>query len=144
DSPREVRATVVGAPMCPVDEVRIYEPGTEQEVPFGAIGELCCRGPYTVRGYFDAVDHNATTFTADGFYRTGDLAQAHAIEGTTYYSIEGRIKDLINRGGEKINAGEVELLLLKHDAIAAAAVVAMPDERLGERACAVLVRAPAA
>jgi non-ribosomal peptide synthetase component E (peptide arylation enzyme) len=61
------------------------------------------------------------------------------IEGERYLSIEGRIKDVISRGGEKVNAEEVELLLLRHPAVSAAAVVAMPDERLGERACAYLV-----
>jgi 2,3-dihydroxybenzoate-AMP ligase len=74
-------------------------------------------------------------FTTDGFYRTGDLARITPLG----LSIEGRIKDLINRGGEKINAEEVEALLLRHPAIALAAVVAMPDPRLGERACAFVV-----
>ena len=63
------------------------------------------------------------------------------IDGVRYVSIEGRIKDLINRGGEKINAEEIELLLVKHPGIANAAVVAMPDPRLGERTCAYLVAA---
>ncbi len=139
DGPRQARSTVVGRPMSPLDEVRIYDVGTEQPVPTGEVGELCCRGPYTIRGYFASPEHNRTAFTDDGFYRTGDLAAAHVIDGTTYYSIEGRIKDLINRGGEKVNAGEVELLLGKHPALEAVAVVAMPDERLGERTCAFVV-----
>ncbi len=61
------------------------------------------------------------------------------MEGTRYLSIDGRIKDVINRGGEKINAEEVELLLVRHPAVQQAAVVAMPDPRLGERSCAYLV-----
>lgn len=138
-TPREARLSTVGTALSPLDEVRILEPGTERELPDGSVGELCCTGPYTLRGYFDAADHNATAFTADGLYRTGDLASITLIEGGRYLSIEGRIKDVINRGGEKINAEEVELLLLKHPAIAAAAVVAMPDGRLGERTCAYLV-----
>jgi 2,3-dihydroxybenzoate-AMP ligase len=138
-SPREARATTVGTPLSPLDEVRVLVPGTEDEVPDGETGELCCRGPYTLRGYFDAAEHNARAFTADGFYRTGDLASIRRIDGERYLSIEGRIKDLINRGGEKINAEEVELLLLRHPRVAAAAVVAMPDPRLGERTCAYVV-----
>jgi non-ribosomal peptide synthetase component E (peptide arylation enzyme) len=136
---REVRATTVGTPLSPLDEIRVLEPGTEDEVPDGATGELCCRGPYTLRGYFDAAEHNARAFTSDGFYRTGDLASIRRIDGERCVSIEGRIKDLINRGGEKINAEEVESLLLRHPRVVAAAVVAMPDPRLGERTCAYVV-----
>jgi non-ribosomal peptide synthetase component E (peptide arylation enzyme)/AcrR family transcriptional regulator len=136
---REARATTVGIPLSPLDEIRILEPGTDTELPDGQVGELCCRGPYTLRGYFDAAAHNARAFTPDGFYRTGDLACVREIGGQRYLSIEGRIKDVINRGGEKINAEEVELLLLRHPRIIDAAAVAMPDPRLGERTCAYLV-----
>jgi non-ribosomal peptide synthetase component E (peptide arylation enzyme) len=138
-APREARATTVGSPLSPMDEIRILEPGSAAELPDGQVGELCCRGPYTVRGYFDAAAHNARAFTPDGFYRTGDLASIRAIGGQRYVSIEGRIKEVINRGGEKVNAAEVELLLLRHPRVTAAAAVAMPDPRLGERTCAYLV-----
>ena len=138
-APREARATTVGTPLSPMDEIRILEPGSITELPDGQVGELCCRGPYTVRGYFDAAAHNARAFTPDGFYRTGDLASVREIGGQRYVSIEGRIKDVINRGGEKINAAEVELLLLRHPRITGAAAVAMPDPRLGERTCAYIV-----
>ncbi|WIX98154.1 AMP-binding protein [Amycolatopsis mongoliensis] len=138
-APRTARLETVGTPLSAFDEVRILEPGTETDVDDGEVGELCCRGPYTLRGYYDAAEHNARAFTADGFYRTGDLAARRKIDGEWYVSIEGRIKDLINRGGEKINAEEVELLLLRHPRITAAAVVAMPDPRLGERTCAYVV-----
>ncbi|MFJ9779555.1 (2,3-dihydroxybenzoyl)adenylate synthase [Amycolatopsis sp. NPDC101161] len=141
-APRTARATTVGTPLSEMDEVRVLEPGTEDEVPDGEIGELCCRGPYTLRGYFDAEEHNARAFTTDGFYRTGDLAAVRVLDGERYVSIEGRIKDVINRGGEKINAEEVELLLLRHPGVTAAAVVAMPDPRLGERSCAFVVGGP--
>jgi 2,3-dihydroxybenzoate-AMP ligase len=139
DAGAELRAKTVGMPISPLDEVRLLEPGGLRQVAQGAAGELCVRGPYTIRGYLDAPQHNAIAFTPDGFYRTGDIVLAHSIDGLTAYSIEGRIKDLINRGGEKINAEEVETILERHDAIAEAALVAMPDERLGERACAYLV-----
>jgi len=138
-SPREARATTVGTPLSLADEIKILEPGSETEVARGQAGELCCRGPYTLRGYFDAPDVNRGAFTSDGFYRTGDLAAQVDLGGRPYVSIEGRIKDLINRGGEKISAEEVELLLLRHPRIIATAVVAMPDPRLGERTCAYVV-----
>ena len=138
-SPREARATTVGTPLSPLDEIQILEPGGTTEVPGGQAGELCCRGPYTLRGYFDAAAQNQAAFTTDGFYRTGDLAAVRDIDGQRYVRIEGRIKDLINRGGEKISAEEVEWLLLRHPRITATAVVAMPDPRLGERTCAYLV-----
>lgn len=138
-APRRARLETVGTPLSTLDEIRILDPGRDTEVADGEVGELCCRGPYTLRGYYDAAEHNARAFTTDGFYRTGDLAAVHQIDGGRYVSIEGRIKDLINRGGEKINAEEVELLLLRHNRITAAAVVAMPDPRLGERTCAYLV-----
>lgn len=131
-----LRRETVGVPISPLDEVRVLEPGGEDEVPDGEVGELCCRGPYTLRGYH-GVDR-PEAFTADGSYRTGDLAAVRRLDGYRAVSIEGRIKDLINRGGEKINAEEVELLLLDHPHVVEAALVAMPDPRLGERGCAYL------
>ncbi|PKZ65195.1 2,3-dihydroxybenzoate-AMP ligase [Gordonia terrae] len=137
----ESRLATVGTPIATRDEIRILDPGTEIEVPDGEVGELSCRGPYTIPGYFDAADHNRNAFTSDGFYRTGDLAKIVLVDGERHLSIEGRIKDLINRGGEKINAEEVEQLLVTHPRVRNAAVVAMPDPRLGERTCAYLVTA---
>ncbi|MEV0290410.1 AMP-binding protein [Kribbella sp. NPDC050820] len=142
DDPREARLWTVGTPLSEYDEVRILLPGTETEAPYGEIGELCCRGPYTIPGYYAAAERNALAFTSDGFYRTGDLARWETYGGVPQLLIEGRIKDVINRGGEKINAEEVELLLLRHAGIRQAAVVAMPDARLGERSCAYVVAGP--
>jgi 2,3-dihydroxybenzoate-AMP ligase len=146
DTSAELRRTTVGVPISPWDEVRILEPGSEEQVPDGEVGELCCRGPYTLRGYYtgasaatgDAAVDRPDAFTSDGFYRTGDLASIRLLDGHRAFSIEGRIKDLINRGGEKINAEEVELLLLAHPHVVEAALVGMPDPRLGERGCAYL------
>ena len=113
---------------------RIVTPnGTD--VATGAIGELWCRGPYTIRGYFCAPERNRDAFSADGFYRTGDLVR---LDTSGSLVVEGRIKDLINRGGEKINAEEIEAHLLAHPAVSAVAIVAMPDAILGEKACAYL------
>jgi len=139
DDPREARLRTVGTPLSEYDEVRILLPGTAVEAPYGEIGELCCRGPYTIPGYYAAGERNALAFTPDGFYRTGDLARWGTYNGRPQLVIEGRIKDVINRGGEKINAEEIELLLLRHPDIQQAAVVAMPDARLGERSCAYVV-----
>jgi non-ribosomal peptide synthetase component E (peptide arylation enzyme) len=141
-APPLLRYTTVGVPISPLDEAKILQPETEEEVPFGEIGELCCRGPYTIRGYYDATERNKTAFTSEGFYRTGDLAQGHEIEGVRCYSIEGRIKELINRGGEKINVEEVEQILSEYPPIQQVALVAMPDQRLQERACAYIILKP--
>ena len=141
DAPATARRATVGTPVCDQDEIRILEPGTDTDVGDETVGELCCRGPYTIAGYFDAPEHNRSAFTSDGFFRTGDLAKFTVIDGKRYVSIEGRIKDLINRGGEKINAEEVELLLAEFPGVADVAVVAMPDPRLGEKTCAYVVSA---
>lgn len=139
DAGEAVRHHTVGAPISPGDEVRILFPGEETEVPDGEIGELVTKGPYTIRGYYRAPAHNAATFTTDGRYRTGDLARRHVTAEGVYYSIEGRIKDVINRGVEKIHTEEVEELIVQHPGVLTAALVAMPDPVLGERGCAYLV-----
>lgn len=139
-----VRHHTVGAPISPGDEVRIVRPGTDEPVELGEIGEFCARGPYTIRGYFKAGQHNTSAFDAEGFYHTGDLAREHEFEGQSFFSIEGRIKDVINRGVEKIHAEEVEGLIVRHSKVANAALVAMPDRVLGEKACAYLVMEPGA
>jgi 2,3-dihydroxybenzoate---[aryl-carrier protein] ligase len=134
DQPDEIAFATQGRPLSPADEIRIVDTAGA-EVAAGAVGELCCRGPYTLRGYYRAPERNREAFTADGFYRTGDLVRLHPSGNLV---VEGRIKDLINRGGEKINAEEIEAHLIAHPAVSAAAVVAMPDPILGERSCAYL------
>jgi 2,3-dihydroxybenzoate-AMP ligase len=134
DERDEIAFATQGSPLSPADEIRIVNPdGTG--VASGAVGELWCRGPYTIRGYFHSPDRNREAFTADGFYRTGDLVR---LDPSGNLVVEGRIKDLINRGGEKVNAEEIEAHLIAHPAVSAAAVVAMPDAILGEKACAYL------
>jgi cyclohexanecarboxylate-CoA ligase len=88
-------------------------------------------------GYLGRPDLTAEAMTADGWYRTGDLA---TIDGDGYLRITGRIKDVVNRGGEKVPVAEIEQLLHEHPLVEEVAIVAMPDERLGERACAFVVR----
>ncbi|HEY7273357.1 MAG TPA: AMP-binding protein [Actinoplanes sp.] len=140
DDPREVRLETVGRPICSDDEVRLVDEDGEP-VADGEIGELLCRGPYTLRGYFRAPEHNTRAFTADGFYRSGDLMWRHS---TGNYVVAGRSKDLINRGGEKISAEEVENLILAHPAVQNVACIPVPDPVLGERMCACVVPHPGA
>ena len=142
DDPPELRRLTVGHPLSPLDEVRIVEPGTETPVAPGETGELCARGPYTLRGYLSAPERNAEAFTSDGFYRTGDLMSARESDGLTRYVFEGRAKDLVNRGGEKINAAEIEGLALQLPGVRYAGLVPVPDPRLGERACLCLELEP--
>jgi 2,3-dihydroxybenzoate-AMP ligase len=139
DAPADLRAETAGVPISPLDEIRVFRPGTQVEVAEGETGELAARGPYTIRGYLAAPERDREAFTAGGFYRSGDLVRARRYQGTLSYSIEGRMKDLIDRGGEKINAEEVERLVAGHPAVAEIALVGMPDPRLGERGCAYVV-----
>ena len=138
DDPPEVRLETVGRPICPDDEVRLVgEDGAD--VPDGEIGELLARGPYTLRGYYNAPEHNQRAFSPDGFYRSGDLMWRHP---SGNYVVAGRSKDLINRGGEKISAEEVENLILGHPAVLNVACVPVPDPVLGERMCACVIVRP--
>jgi 2,3-dihydroxybenzoate-AMP ligase len=138
DDPDEVVCTTQGRPMCPDDEVRLVDE-LDQDVPEGEPGSLLTRGPYTPRGYYRAAEQNARAFTADGWYRSGDICR-RTPEGNLI--VEGRDKDMINRGGEKISAEEVENLVYQLPAIAQVAAVAMPDRELGERVCLYVVPRP--
>jgi non-ribosomal peptide synthetase component E (peptide arylation enzyme) len=139
DAPEEALDWTAGVPLSPMDEVRLVEPGGTREVPFGEVGEMECRGPYTISGYYDAAERNAQAFTPDGFYRTGDLMMQRRIEGKAYYCFAGRTKDLVDRGHEKVNCEEVETAVSTHPAVAGCAVVGMPDAVLGERICIYIV-----
>ncbi|UCE32664.1 MAG: AMP-binding protein [Burkholderiales bacterium] len=141
DDPEEVKIETQGRLILPDDEFRIVDPDSGAEVEPGAVGELWCRGPYTIRGYYRAAEHNAKAFSADGFYKSGDLARLHPSGNVV---VDGRIKDCINRGGEKISSEEVENHMLAHPAVANCALVAMPDARLGEKGCAWVVLRPGA
>ena len=134
-----VRHGTVGYAVSPGDEVRLLVPGTELPVAPGEVGELCFRGPSTLTGYFADAEATAASFTSDGFFRSGDLMRAQALDGLPCYSFEGRIKDNINRGGEKIGAEELEVLIGQHPDVADVRVVAMPDPAYGEKVCAFLI-----
>lgn len=135
DDPEEVVLTTQGRPISADDELRILDE-SGQPVPDGQEGQLAVRGPYTFRGYFRAPEQNAKAFDAEGFYYSGDLVVRRP-DGNL--RVVGRVKDQINRGGEKIAAEEVEHLLLRHPQVRQAALVSMPDAGLGEKSCAFIV-----
>jgi 2,3-dihydroxybenzoate-AMP ligase len=138
DDPEDVVRETQGRPISPDDEIRVVDPDDpgEREVAPGEVGALLTRGPYTIRGYYRAEEHNASAFTADGFYRTGDLVR---ITDHGDVVVAGRVKEQINRGGEKIAAEEVENHLLAHPDVVDAAIVGVPDDFLGERTHAFVV-----
>ncbi|CAM8633059.1 EntE Peptide arylation enzymes [Comamonadaceae bacterium] len=133
--PEEVKLETCGRPVCEDDEVKLLDED-DREVAPGEVGEFTVRGPYTLRGYFGVPEYNAKQFTTDGFYRSGDLMRKHP---SGNYVVEGRKKDLINRGGEKISAEEVENLILMHPAVQNVACVPMPDANMGEKMCAFVI-----
>ena len=92
-------------------------------------------------GYLDNAEATAAAFTADGWFRTGDLAR---LDAAGNLQITGRLKDVINRGGVKFNCADVEAIIGAHEAVAQCAIVPMPDPVLGERACCFLVIKPGA
>lgn len=124
DDPEDIAAGTQGRPISDDDEIRIVD------------GELFTRGPYTIRGYYRADDHNKIAFTQDGFYRTGDLVD---VLPSGHLVVRGRVKELINRGGEKVAAEEVENHLLAHPNVHDVVIVPVPDRFLGERTCAVVI-----
>lgn len=134
DDPPEIVLHSSGRPVCEDDEIKVVD-DAGREVPDGELGELVTRGPYTIQGYYLAPEKNQEAFTPDGFYRMGDLVRK---QGRHIYT-EGRRKDLINRGGEKISCEEVEDLILQHPAVKSASLVAMPDPVFGEKACAYVI-----
>ncbi|MEY4425880.1 MAG: hypothetical protein RL535_178 [Pseudomonadota bacterium] len=135
NDPEEVKLETCGRPVCEDDEVKLLDED-DREVAMGEVGEFTVRGPYTLRGYFGVPEYNAKQFTTDGFYRSGDLMRMHP---SGNYVVEGRKKDLINRGGEKISAEEVENLILMHPAVQNVACVPMPDANMGEKMCAFVI-----
>ena len=104
-----------------------------RELPSGTEGHFEIASPTMFAGYLEEPGATADAYTSDGWYRTGDLA---VIDAAGYLRVTGRVKDVINRGGEKIPVADIEQLLYQHEAVREAAIVAMPDPRLGERACA--------
>ena len=128
----------VGRPVCPYDTIKIVDE-TGKEMPAHVEGELVSKGPGIFTGYFKSPEENSQIFTKDGFFKTGDKAKKDQFGNIT---ITGRIKDIINRGGEKISAMDIENLMSTHPGIRETAVVGMPDAILGERICAYVTLKP--
>lgn len=135
EDPPDLVIGTQGRPMSPADEISVVDARGKEVAP-GELGELLTRGPYTLRGYYRAPEHNARTFTESGFYRTGDLVR---VLPSGHLVVEGRVKGQINRGGDKISTEELENHILAHPAVHDAAVVGMPDATMGERTCVHLV-----
>ncbi len=135
DDPEDVICETQGRPMSPDDEILIVDE-SDNPVPEGQMGQLLTRGPYTLKGYYKAPEQNVRSFTNGGWYRTGDVVRWHPSGNLV---VEGRTKDLINRGGEKISAEEIENLVYRLPSVAQVAAIALPDDRFGERNCVVVV-----
>jgi fatty-acyl-CoA synthase len=131
DAPDD-RAETIGRPL-PGAEVRIVRPSSGDPAGLGEIGELCTRGYHVMSGYFDDPAQTAAAIDPDDWLHTGDLA-SHDDRG--YYRIEGRLKELIIRGGENIYPREIEQLLITHPSVEDVAVVGIPDHHWGEQVAA--------
>ena len=135
DDPLERRVATVGR-VLPHVEAKIIDPETGQEVPDGAPGEICSRGYHIMKGYYKMPEATAAAIDADGWLHTGDIGVRDA-EG--YYSITGRLKDMIIRGGENIYPREIEELLYTHPQIKDVQVVGIPSRKFGEEVCAFVI-----
>lgn len=135
DDPDEIVEETQGVPMSPADEIRVVD-DDDHPVPQGTPGHLLTRGPYTIRGYYRADAYNQRAFTAEGFYRTGDVVRQMP---SGHLVVVDRAKDIVNRGGEKVACEEIEEILMNHPRVHNAAVVGKPDEVLGERVWAFVI-----
>lgn len=133
--PKEWISGTQGRPTSPHDDLKIVN-DLDQPLALGETGHLITRGPYTICSYFKSEQANRNNFTVDGYYRTGDIARLTS-DGNIV--VEGRSKDQINRGGEKISCPEIENYLLKHSDVNDCALVSISDSFLGERSCAFIV-----
>lgn len=127
----EDKAETIGQPL-PQAEVRIVDPATMETLPTGVTGELWVRGYQVMKGYFDKPAETAQAIV-DGWMRTGDLC---SMDERGYLRVEGRLKDMIIRGGENIYPREIEELLFGHPTVAEVAVVGIPDPQFGEQVAA--------
>ena len=138
DDPEAVAGTI-GRPAPEMALRLIDEHG--RDVPPGAEGEIAAKGPSVHLGYYKNPQANAELFTADGWFRTGDLG---VMEPSGNVRIVGRLKEMINRGGKKFFPREIEEILYTHPKILHAAIVGVPDPRLGERNCLCVIPRPGA
>lgn len=128
----ETICNCVGRQTCPYDTYKVIDIN-EDELPLNKQGELVIKGPCVFTGYYNNQDENERAFTKDGYFKTGDVAR---IDDKGYITLTGRIKEMINRGGESISATEIEKLISQHPKVSTVAVVPMSDAKMGEKACA--------
>jgi fatty-acyl-CoA synthase len=140
DDPPAIRTGTLGTPL-PHTEVKIADLVEGHPVTVGTVGELCARGYLVMRGYFDDPVATAAVIDADGWYHTGDLA---SMDADGRLRVEGRLKDMIIRGGENVYPREIEDVLFGHPAVAEVAVVGRPDTTWGETVAAFVRAAPGA
>jgi len=140
DDNLEILYTTVGRPTCPYDSYKVVD-RNGKELPLNTSGELLIKGPGVFAGYYKNPEENKRVFDKEGFFKTGDVAK---IDEKGYITLVGRIKEMINRGGESISAAEVETLISDHPGVALVAVIPMPDQEMGERVCAYIQPRPGA
>ncbi|MDQ0158906.1 AMP-binding protein [Alkalibacillus salilacus] len=128
DDPIERKVSTVGK-QHPNVEVKIVEPGTNQEVKTNEPGELCTRGYHVMQGYYNNEEETRNAIDSDGWLHTGDIAE---IDDEGYVKITGRMKDMVIRGGENIYPREIEEFLIQHDDVLDVQVVGVPDAKYGE------------
>jgi fatty-acyl-CoA synthase len=138
DDAADDRAETLGRPY-PQTEVRIVDPATQETAPTGTVGELCTRGYLVMKGYFDDPRATRQTIDEEGWLHTGDLC---SMDERGYCRIEGRLKEMIIRGGENIYPREIEQLLFSHPTVGDVAVVGVPDPKWGEQVAAFIRPAP--
>jgi 2,3-dihydroxybenzoate-AMP ligase/mycobactin salicyl-AMP ligase len=139
DNPQTILHTV-GRPTCPYDTYKVVD-RKGKELPLNTPGELIIKGPGVFTGYYKAPEENKMAFNKEGFFRTGDVIK---IDEAGNVTITGRLKEMINRGGESISATEIESLIIGHPGVTIVAVIPMPDPIMGERVCAYIQPKPGA
>jgi 2,3-dihydroxybenzoate-AMP ligase len=132
EDPSETVLHTVGRPTCPYDIYKVVD-RNGKELPPNTPGELIIKGPGVFTGYYKAPEENKMALNKEGFFRTGDVVK---IDEAGNVTITGRIKEMINRGGESISATEIESLIIGHPEVSICAVIPMPDPVMGERVCA--------
>jgi acyl-CoA synthetase (AMP-forming)/AMP-acid ligase II len=138
DDAHEDRASTLGQ-AAPQTEIKIVDPVTGATVPVGAVGEICTRGYLVMQGYFENPEATAAAIDAEGWLHTGDLG---SMDSRGFCRIEGRLKEMIIRGGENIYPREIEQLLFSHPSVGNVAIVGVPDRKWGEQVAAFVRPAP--
>ncbi|KAL1442131.1 hypothetical protein MTO96_046529, partial [Rhipicephalus appendiculatus] len=132
DDPDDKQLNTVGRPL-PGLQVKIVDPNTGAVLPTGTPGEVWGRGPNVFLGYYNDEEKTKEAMTPDGFYKTGDIG---VMDKEGFVTIVSRLKDVVNRGGEKVYPTEVEELFNTHPSVQECHIIGVPDERLGEEVCA--------